>query len=189
MGSDQSKPATEAPTANSTADHFPFYDPEKAPHYTTDCKNPKDVILSKEGLASENSTTLMAWFKKIAEDPVKGGKAALAVERPCPPMDGRKVPPALPRDQWKTWSNKEYYEESRTAAKGMMAMGLVQFDGVNIYGFNAPEWFMGEMAGIFAGGVAAGIYPPIHRNRFSTNPSTATPLSQCARPRNKQMCS
>lgn len=102
---------------------------------------------------------MVAWFRKIAADPVKSGKAALAVERPCPAIEGKKVPPALPRDQWKTWSNKEYFEECRTAAKAMMAMGLKQFDGVNIYGFNAPEWFMGEMAGIFAGGIAAGIYP------------------------------
>jgi len=38
-------------------------------------------------------------------------------------------------------------------------LGLERFDGVNVYGFNSPEWFMGQMGCIFAGGIAAGIYP------------------------------
>ena len=37
--------------------------------------------------------------------------------------------------------------------------GLEPFDGVNVFGFNSPEWLMGELAAIMAGGVAAGIYP------------------------------
>jgi len=45
------------------------------------------------------------------------------------------------------------------AARAFISLGLERYDGVNIYGFNSPEWFVGEMAAIFAGGIAAGIYP------------------------------
>ena len=40
-----------------------------------------------------------------------------------------------------------------------MHHGLQQHDAVNIWGFNSPEWVIGEMGAIFAGGKAAGIYP------------------------------
>ena len=49
-----------------------------------------------------------------------------------------------------------------TAAAFSSSCGWVpapSYDGVNVFGFNSPEWFMGEMAAIMAGGVAAGIYP------------------------------
>jgi long-subunit acyl-CoA synthetase (AMP-forming) len=36
---------------------------------------------------------------------------------------------------------------------------VFQHDAVTIFGFNAPEWMMSEIAAIFAGGKAAGIYP------------------------------
>lgn len=159
MGANGSKPLSTAPTVEASADEYPVYDRAKAPHWTTDCKEVRDPVLSKSGVASEASTTLIKWFQKIAADPIKGPKDALAVERPLPPMDGKKASPALPRDQWTTWTYVEYYNECRVAAKAMLAMGCQQCDGVNIYGFNAPEWFMGEMSAIFAGGIAAGIYP------------------------------
>ena len=34
-----------------------------------------------------------------------------------------------------------------------------RFDSVCILGFNAPEWVISDVAAIFAGGFAAGIYP------------------------------
>lgn len=69
------------------------------------------------------------------------------VERPLPKVttnsDGKKeIPPSLPLAEWRTWTFSAYYEECRTAAKAMLALGLQPFDGVNIYGFNSPEWLM-----------------------------------------------
>lgn len=37
-------------------------------------------------------------------------------------------------------------------------MGLEQYHGVGIIGFNSPEWFISDLAAIFAGGFATGIY-------------------------------
>jgi len=88
-----------------------------------------------------------------------GDKPAMAVERPLPPLEGKSAPDSAPLSQWKTWTWKQYYSDTRSAAKGMMKLGAVQFDGVNILGFNSPEWFMAELAAMFLGGKAAGIYP------------------------------
>ena len=46
-----------------------------------------------------------------------------------------------------------------SAAKGFIKLGLQPRHGVGILGFNAPEWFMADLATVFAGGMAAGIYP------------------------------
>ena len=37
--------------------------------------------------------------------------------------------------------------------------GLEPRHGVGIIGFNSPEWFIADLAAVFAGGMAAGIYP------------------------------
>lgn len=72
-----------------------------------------------------------------------GSHAALAAK-----IDGK----------WKTWTYEEYYEDVLKAAKALIALGLQRFDGVGIIGFNSPEWVIADLATIFAGGLATGIY-------------------------------
>ncbi|XP_064084621.1 long-chain-fatty-acid--CoA ligase ACSBG2-like isoform X1 [Macrobrachium nipponense] len=59
---------------------------------------------------------------------------------------------------WKGTTYKEYYDQVRTMAKAFIKLGLERFHGVCILGFNSPEWFISDLAAIFAGGFAAGIY-------------------------------
>ncbi|KAK7076856.1 catalytic activity protein [Halocaridina rubra] len=59
---------------------------------------------------------------------------------------------------WKMTTYREYYEQVRTMAKAFIKLGLEPFHGVCILGFNSPEWFISDLAAIFAGGFAAGIY-------------------------------
>lgn len=59
---------------------------------------------------------------------------------------------------WLTWTYKEYYDDVWRAAKAMIKLGLEPYHGVGIVGFNSPEWFIADVAAIFAGGFAAGIY-------------------------------
>jgi len=157
MGAENSKPMGSAPTAVQDPAELSVYDPAKGPFWTTDCKQQRDPILSEKGVSSVSGQTMVDWFKKLAAE--KGDKIALAVERPCPPLVNRKAPPSLPKEEWTTWTNKQYYDESCTAAKAMIALGLEDFDGVNVYGFNSPEWFMGQISAFLAGGICAGIYP------------------------------
>ena len=74
----------------------------------------------------------------------KGEQVAMQVERAdgLAFVKGQPVPPALPLEQWTKWTFAEYYAECRVAARAFMALGLERFDGVNIFGFNSPEWFV-----------------------------------------------
>ncbi|TOF76532.1 hypothetical protein CGJ15_26920, partial [Vibrio parahaemolyticus] len=53
---------------------------------------------------------------------------------------------------------REYYDQVRIMAKAFIKLGLDLYHGVCILGFNSPEWFIADLAAVFAGGFAAGIY-------------------------------
>ena len=53
--------------------------------------------------------------------------------------------------QVRKWTYKEYYLEVVAAAKSLLHVGLEPVRSVCILGFNAPEWFIANVAGIFAG--------------------------------------
>lgn len=156
MGANQAV-MKKAPTAEEQADRYGNYDEAKGPFWTTDRSQGKEPVLSKAGQGAQEPMTIIDFFKKTCKN--KGAKAALCVERPLPKLDGKKWPPALPLGEWKTWSFTQYYDDVILASKALIALGLERGDGVSIFGFNAPEWFMGQMSAIFAGGIAAGIYP------------------------------
>jgi long-chain-fatty-acid--CoA ligase ACSBG len=70
-----------------------------------------------------------------------------------------KPPPALPDDQWTTWTYSEALADAQAIARGFIKLGFQHFDSVNIWGFNSPEWILGAMAATIAGGKVAGLYP------------------------------
>jgi len=55
-----------------------------------------------------------------------------------------------------TWS--QYYDQVRMAARAFMTLGLEKGKAVSILGNNCPQWFISDLAGIFAGAVPGGIY-------------------------------
>ncbi|XP_059490029.1 long-chain-fatty-acid--CoA ligase ACSBG2 [Neocloeon triangulifer] len=59
---------------------------------------------------------------------------------------------------WTRITFREYEQNVRTVAKAFIKLGLERFHSVNILGFNSPEWFISDLAAIYAGGFAAGIY-------------------------------
>jgi long-chain-fatty-acid--CoA ligase ACSBG len=125
--------------------------------------NPDSIVkprVAKAGVAgpSTPTSTLPALFKKAASGP-KGNKDALLVERPVPALKDGRAPPPLPRQEWKKWTMKMYHDDVRKLAKGFMSLGFKQYDTVCIWGFNAPEWNMSAMAGMYAGGKCGGLYP------------------------------
>ena len=82
--------------------------------------------LAKSGAASKNQcppATLQELLKKAAEE--KGDKPAMKVERPLPALlsDG-SAPPVLEDGQWKVWTYKQYYDESRKAARSFVKLGF-----------------------------------------------------------------
>ncbi|XP_030833090.1 long-chain-fatty-acid--CoA ligase ACSBG2 isoform X2 [Strongylocentrotus purpuratus] len=59
---------------------------------------------------------------------------------------------------WVKWTYREYWDQSRAAAKSFLKLGLERFHGVGIIGFNSPEWFLSSMGAMFAGGFGVGVY-------------------------------
>ncbi len=59
---------------------------------------------------------------------------------------------------WQTTTWREYIGLARKAAKSCIKLGLEPGHGVSIIGYNSPEWFIADIAAIYAGGVPAGIY-------------------------------
>ena len=86
-------------------------------------------------------TTIMEEFRKTADR--FPNKAAMKSK-----VNGRWVET--------TW--QEYYRQVRTTARTFMALGLVKGKSVSILGNNCPQWFISNLAAIFAGGIPAGIY-------------------------------
>jgi hypothetical protein len=84
-----------------------------------------------DGTAPESVPT---WFQRIAGE--NSSKPALKVKR-----EGR----------WKTWTYREYLEDVKTAAKAFIYLGLEPYHAVGIIGFNSPEWFISDIAAIYAG--------------------------------------
>ena len=57
------------------------------------------------------------------------------------------------------WTWSEYHQETRTVVKAFIDLGLEKYGSVCILGFNSPEWHISNLAAIFSGGFATGIYP------------------------------
>ncbi len=60
--------------------------------------------------------------------------------------------------EWKEMTWGEYYAQVRTTARAFIALGLEPGKAVSILGNNCPQWFISNLAGIFAGAVPGGIY-------------------------------
>lgn len=81
-------------------------------------------------------------------------------------IEGKKVPPPLPRDMWRSWTWAQYLTDVRKAARAMLSLGFAQHDACTIFGFNSPEWMIGCLAAMFAGGKASGVYPSDTAEQF-----------------------
>jgi long-subunit acyl-CoA synthetase (AMP-forming) len=59
---------------------------------------------------------------------------------------------------WESMTWREYYHQVKTTARAFMALGLEKGKAVNILGNNCPQWFISDLAAIFAGAIPGGIY-------------------------------
>ncbi len=59
---------------------------------------------------------------------------------------------------WQTTDWESFAGQVRSAAKGLMSLGLKPGETVGILGFNSPEWTASDLATMCAGAVPVGIY-------------------------------
>jgi len=137
-------------------DHYPEYK-GSGPWFTCQATGEMPPRMSKKGAAAVEPSTLPQLLAKGAS--VKGKRDAMLVERPCPPLENGRAPPALPREKWQTWTMESYHADVKTLAKAYIKLGFQQFDTANVWGFNSPEWFICAMAAMYAGGKSGGLYP------------------------------
>ena len=164
MGCNQSTPGPIKPRSEGHSyppEHLVKYDSKDGPFFRTRPEDTRPLRIAEAGPFSAKEmppeTLLKAFF--IAKS-INGDSPALKVERPCPPLnsDGT-IPPSLPEKEWKTWTYEEYWNESRTLAKSLVHVGVERYEGVIIFGFNAPEWTISQLGITMSGGITAGIYP------------------------------
>jgi len=60
--------------------------------------------------------------------------------------------------RWEETTWRQYYDQVKIAARAFMTLGLEAGKAVSILGNNCPQWFISDLAGIFAGAVPGGIY-------------------------------
>lgn len=58
----------------------------------------------------------------------------------------------------KEYTLRQFYDLSISVAKSFISLGLEQFDGIAIHGFNSVEWFAADVGASLAACIPAGIY-------------------------------
>lgn len=112
-----------------------------ASHKTWVPKGAVSLSVEKEGLAANAPLSVPTLLKRTAEK-YPNNNALMEKQG----------------TEWVAITYSQYYQLVRTAAKAFIKLGLEPYHGVCILGFNSPEWFISDLAAIFAGGFAAGIY-------------------------------
>lgn len=160
MGGGVSRPVAPAQQPPETLSK---YRREDAPHFTTLITEKRPISFAEKGIASQDlcpPSTLIHIFEALVEKGYGNG-CALAVERPCPPLDPvtKKVPPAFDPKDLTRWTYVEYFKIAKQVAGGMCALGFQEYDSTCIFGCNAPEWNIASIATMCAHGAFTGIYP------------------------------
>ena len=148
------------PTFDDGPEYFADYSNFKGA--TSDKTVIQEIRYSKKGYGSKEmipATTIPKVWQQCCKN--GGSKPALRWEDTLETALGSdgSVPAATPRESWNSLTWKQYDDMCRTVAMAYLSLGLKPLDGVTIYGFNSYQWFVSEISAIFAGGIAAGIYP------------------------------
>jgi len=111
---------------------------------TWDPTTPVKIRMENNGYGNEEPVSIPSLLKRNAN------------QVPNNPAMKTKNPESGEETVW-TWS--DYHNEVRTVAKAFIDLGMAKYTSVCILGFNSPEWIISNVAAIFAGGFATGIYP------------------------------
>lgn len=163
-----STPAKAAPHNGDVPEEYriPFTKRGRGGYTTEDRTAVHDILVAADGPASTNpdaggvpEETLMQLMARAVAN--HGEEIALRVETGLGPVDmkNKTCPDPVKLTDWKSWTWAQYDADCQAVAKGLIANGVERYDGVNIYGFNSPEWVMGELGAMYCGAIASGIYP------------------------------
>ncbi|XP_066603794.1 very long-chain-fatty-acid--CoA ligase bubblegum isoform X2 [Prorops nasuta] len=138
------------------AESFPRY----APASETGLDGPDQVLYSKLGTTTEPDGRCRIPLDDSEENSVKPMSVPGQLMRSAKlypnhiamvsrlGVDGKRI----------SYTYREYELQVRTVARAFLKLGLERHHSVCILGFNSPQWFISDIAAIYAGGFAAGIY-------------------------------
>jgi len=143
-------------------DFYSQYETKEEGHAHWDRQVPRAPDFAKSGFASKTGcapTTLIDGFKEACKKYAACPVLRIEDIDTTQPKNPADIPESLPVEQWKTWTYKEYLEQSEQCARAFIKLGMERFDAISIYGFNHPSWHISAMGAIMGCGVVAGIYP------------------------------
>lgn len=109
--------------------------------WVTEADKPVKITIGPHGASAIKPVTIVSMFKRTVD--YHGNRIALVHK-----FEGTSKPITY----------REYMDKVEHMAKIFIKLGLERHKGVGIIGFNSSKWFIANMAAIFAGGLAAGIY-------------------------------
>eukprot|EP00475_Leptophrys_vorax_P031612 TRINITY_DN4792_c0_g1_i1.p1 TRINITY_DN4792_c0_g1~~TRINITY_DN4792_c0_g1_i1.p1 ORF type:complete len:718 (+),score=211.67 TRINITY_DN4792_c0_g1_i1:173-2326(+) len=115
--------------------------------FSADPEQGRTVFLASRGYGGRPATTVVATLEKAIKK--HGNSVAFSWE---------EKEKGATEYVWRTMTYRDYFEQSKRAARALLKLGLPRYGGVSIIGFNSPEWIISHMGTIMAGGLSAGIY-------------------------------
>jgi long-chain-fatty-acid--CoA ligase ACSBG len=129
-----------------------------SPSSTSNTNSLRPIIFAKTGIASLQETpprTIPQAFQQAihrhGNELALSNVAVVVVAADDLGVDGET--------KWNTWTWNQYYEQCCSTGRSFLSLGLDINDVVMIWGHNSPSWFFAALGCVFAGGIAAGIYP------------------------------
>ena len=113
-------------------------DYSQGPHWSEKPDAEAVIRYAKKGPASKEMAPAMTVPELLAKAAKKRPSAFALFQEPLAEIqliDGKKWPPPVPREKWRSWTWAQYYSDVRKAARAMMALGFVQHDACTIFGF------------------------------------------------------
>ena len=125
-----------ASAIESTPDELSDY--SQGPYWSEKPDGEAIIRYSKKGPASKELAPGMTAIELLSMAAKKRPNSPAMFQEPLADIaliDGKKAPPPVPREKWRSWTWKQYQEDVRKTARAMMALGFVQHDACTIFGF------------------------------------------------------
>ena len=121
----------------------------KGTFFTSDPTECVDIAFTKKGIGSEGASPPLT---------VVDLATGCFSKMPDSPFLSKEYKDSRGRYEWEAMSRREVLSAIKAAARGFIALGLRRSESVCIMGFNCPRWHIADLAAIFAGGLAVGLY-------------------------------
>ena len=132
-------------------------------------EGPDQIIHTDHVFTTESNGYCRIRSSDVTKEDIPPMSLVTAIKNTCESSDASElIAMKIKRDdKWVQWSYSDYFSDIKCVARAFIDLGLEPRHSVAICGFNSPEWFISEMACIYAGGMVRTICSLI--GMFCTN--------------------